>query len=330
MKSLKYILSIGVAALVFAACRKDDSSVTGDSGTARIKIMEAPTNKLFFSAFTNVDTFSLFSLRRDEVSSSAIAQSITVKLSFDQDAIDAYNDENGTEYEVMPDSIYSIATSNVKVSGTDYSITIPAGTIAQEMYIAMNGAKWDLAHKYAFSFTITDSAGKHIEDGQNSVLVTVEAKNAWDGIYKIAGTMVDASSTALVGLYDDPGGYGAPEYSLETISPTECVVVDYTYYGSVDIPIWSTSSAAPSYYGSFGLVLKFDPATNKVVSVTNYYGQPASNTRSAQLADDGVNAYDPDEKTITIKYYMLQPSVITTAPYIRTTWDEVWTYDKSR
>jgi hypothetical protein len=91
-----------------------------------------------------------------------------------------------------------------------------------------------------------------------------------------------------------------------------------------------TAADAISYYGSFGLILTFDPLTNKVASVTNYYGQPAGNSRYAQLDASGANVYDPGTKTVTIKYNMCQPSVVTVAPFIRTTWDEVWTYKGAR
>jgi hypothetical protein len=89
------------------------------------------------------------------------------------------------------------------------------------------------------------------------------------------------------------------------------------------------SGTSLSVYGSFGLIIKFN-ASDVVVSVVNYYGQPASNTRSADLNPAGANVYNPAAKTVTIKYFMKQPSVITTDPFIRTTFDEVWTYTGPR
>jgi len=58
-------------------------------------------------------------------------------------------------------------------------------------------------------------------------------------------------------------------------------------------------------------------------SVTNAYGQPAGNTRAAELDPSGVNAYDPDSKTIKVKFFMTQKSLVPVAPYIRSQFD--WT-----
>ena len=59
-----------------------------------------------------------------------------------------------------------------------------------------------------------------------------------------------------------------------------------------------------TYYAKFGLIMNFDAATNKVTSVTNYYGQPSSTGRSAVLDPTGVNSIDPTTKNIRVKFFM--------------------------
>ena len=86
------------------------------------------------------------------------------------------------------------------------------------------------------------------------------------------------------------------------------------------------SAGSLSYYGSFGPIFTFDPATDKVVAVTNFYGQPAGNTRSAEIDPSGDNLYDPVTKEIRVKYFMKQPSVIAAPPNIRVVFDEVFEY----
>jgi hypothetical protein len=177
-----------------------------------------------------------------------------------------------------------------------------------------------------------------ITGGKSSVFVTIEAKNQWDGIYEVTGSMADVYIPTLTHITDwlsnNSEGYEPPmRYELRTISPTECVVYDNYVYGGYYIPISDlTDPSAPgvSAYGSFAPILKFDPETNKIVSVTNYYGQPASNSRSAHLDPTGSNTYDPETKSFSIKYYMTQPTVITNPPHIRVRWEETWTYVGSR
>jgi hypothetical protein len=82
------------------------------------------------------------------------------------------------------------------------------------------------------------------------------------------------------------------------------------------------SGTAYSYYGTFAPVFTFD-ASNNVISVTNIWGQPAANTRSGQLDPSGINKFDPATKTLSVSYWMNQPSVI--SPH-RTHFVEVYTY----
>ena len=77
-----------------------------------------------------------------------------------------------------------------------------------------------------------------------------------------------------------------------------------------------------TYYGSFGLIINFD-ASDNVSSLSNYYGQPSGNGRSANVDPSGINKYDPATKTIKIKYWMDQPSVVT--PH-RTYFNETWKF----
>jgi hypothetical protein len=82
------------------------------------------------------------------------------------------------------------------------------------------------------------------------------------------------------------------------------------------------NGAAESAYGAFQPVFNFD-ANNNVTSVVNLYGQPAGNTRSAAIDPTGVNKWDPTTKTLRVKWFMYQPSVISG---IRTTFDFTFTY----
>ncbi len=324
-KNIKSFLFVSLAiSLLATSCIKDDAPGAGSAGTPKIKILEGPKRALFFSPFLTVKNIDLFSVRRDEVSAAGIDQSITIKVMAQPDSVETYNDANGTSYEALPDSLYTIVGNGVTRNGEVFSIPIPAQAIGNELTIAMNGGKWDVTHKYAMMFTIVDPAGLAITNGLKSVFVTIEAKNQWDGVYEVTGSYTDLTNAAFKGVYPYT-------WELQTLSPTQCVVYDNELLGGVGFVFSTTGDPADlSYYGSFGLVVTFDPATNKIVDLQNYYGQPSGNTRSAHLDPSGENMYNADSKTISIKYYMTQPSVVPTPPNIRATWDEKWKYTGPR
>lgn len=313
-------------AVAVSSCIKDDAPGAGTAGTPTIKILEGPKRALFFSPFLDVRNIELFSLRRDEVSSAGVAEAITVKVLAEPDSVESYNTANGTTYEALPDSLYTLLSNGVTRSGNTFSIPIASKSIGTELSIAMNGAKWDVSHKYAMLFTVVDSASHRVTDGLNTVFVTIEAKNQWDGVYEVTGSYTDLTNGVFSGVFPYT-------WELQTLSPTQCVVYDNVLLGGVGF-VFSTDGtgldASLSYYGSFGIVLTFDPVTNKIVNVENYYGQPSANTRSAFLDPSGENVYSPDSKTISVKYYMTQPSVVVTPPYLRATWDVKMKYTGPR
>jgi hypothetical protein len=108
-----------------------------------------------------------------------------------------------------------------------------------------------------------------------------------------------------------------------------------------------------SFFGNFGLSIFFDPITNKVMEVRNYYGDPskptnavgtpsagtgaplyaATNTRRAVLDPAGINLYDASvaKPTVKIKYRMLQSNVaFANAVGFRCKFDETWVYKEPR
>ena len=122
--------------------------------------------------------------------------------------------------------------------------------------------------------------------------------NDFDGDYTMNGTLVDAVNATLVGAYPK-------EVYLEAVDSNSVVMFDVTIntYGHLIL-----NGTASSYYGSFAPIFIFD-SNNKITSVTNYYGQPAANGRSAELDPTGINTVDPVTHTISVSYWMNQTSV---------------------
>lgn len=129
-------------------------------------------------------------------------------------------------------------------------------------------------------------------------------RNQWDGRYRMEGTMTDHSN-AQFGWMNN-----TYEYTLQTSSAGSDSLVSNTL-GFPGIVIGNTNLGITNatYYSKFGLILSFDAGTNKVTAVTNYYGQPSSNGRSAVLDPSGFNSVDPATKNIRVKFFMDETGV---------------------
>lgn len=332
--NIKYFIALLGLAVAFSSCIKDDVEPLGDKGTPMVSIQESPERVLYFSPFTGTKDIDLFTVIRDEVSSSAVNQSFSVTIAIDEALLDEYNEENETEFELLPDDVGQVVTGKgVESKGNgEYTVTFGPGITNVPFTVRVSGDLWDLAKTYGVFFTIKDSQGKTIKSGKDGIMAAIAIKNKYDGIYEVTGTMtdfVDPSNYVHVNLGLEPYGE-VMQYELRTVGPNTCVAFDPVVFGDYIVPIATGGGAGLSGWGSFALVFEFDPETNDIISITNYYGQPAGNSRSAGLDPTGDNHWDPDSKTMNVKYFMFQPSVIPDAPHIRTAWDETWKYIGSR
>lgn len=317
----------------FTSCIKDDVAELGDAGSSFVRFTQAPENKLFYRPFTEVKTVTLFDLARDVNSNTVLNQSASIKVSYAPNLVEEYNTLNGDNYLPLLESGIGVLETSASIvnSGNDYTFNYVAGELSKEFNFLIDGSKWDLANKYLAPFVISDSSNYSNKSGLDTIYVVISSKNKYDGVYEVSGTMEDVTTSTLTHINDFLAASGASvglgtkmQFELRTISATKCVVYDNYFFGGYWYPI--TSSASYSRWGSFSTIFEFDLTTDKVIGVTNYYGQPASNTREALIDSSGANVYDSVSKTISVKYYMLQPNVVTTAPYIRVKFDEVYTY----
>jgi hypothetical protein len=124
-------------------------------------------------------------------------------------------------------------------------------------------------------------------------------RNQWDARYRIEGTMTDHSNPAFGWMNN------TYEYTLQTSSPTSDSLISNTLtFPGIVIGNTGAGITNATYYSKFGLIMNFDAATNKVTSVTNYYGQPSSTGRSAVLDPTGANSIDPATRNIRVKFFM--------------------------
>ncbi|MGZ3898593.1 MAG: DUF1735 domain-containing protein, partial [Flavisolibacter sp.] len=285
---------------MLSSCLKNNSYYTDFSSAAasvQLPLAARNSNKLVTFSFDASAGTVKVPIYVNVASPSTPSTATTVKLGIDTAYLRTYNSANGTNFEVLPDSVYTT---------TGWDRTVPAGQRLDSTVATINISKINLSHNYVLPVTIVSSS-LPIEQW-NHLFMGIAVKNKYDGIYKVTGSLTDATVPTITGNYPFTA-------KLITSGPSS------VYFDPHPI----LSNGASSYYGSFAPAFTFDPATNKVTSVVNAYGQPAANGRSAALDPSGINAYDPATKTIKVSYFMLQPGT-----NIRTRFTEVFTYQGPR
>ena len=315
--TFKTFLTIASLALVFGCKKPDIAEQATGKGQTIVRMSPGSGFKLVSIDLANTaQTFSIADIYRDAPGEAALNSTSKVVITENASIITAYNAAHNTNYIPLPASAFTIDPANPKV-GSDYTLTFGAGEFYKQLKITIpNATVLDPNKKYAFGFMIAsvDNNGK-ISASDNELVVEVGLKNKWDGLYTVTGTMVDLTSATLTGNYP-------LTWELRTTGSNTLAVFDKSS-GTQTHYIYSSGSL--SQYGSFGLNITIDPATNKITGIVNSYGQPSANGRSAALDPTGINTYDPATKTIKIKYFMLQPGTT-----VRTTFDETWVFSGVR
>ncbi len=304
--------------LVSTSCLKDNYVEDGSAGPeidkapALVELMGAveATNSYSSSAVVAFDiasvpdTLSLASVRL--AAPGAASKDLQVELEYAPDLINAYNDSNGTHYDVLP-------SDKFKLSSSDLRVTIPKGKREGSLDIILIPEDL-LTGDYALAFRIKGVSDPSVGISGNfsNVVSLVLVKNIYDGIYSMTGNLVDATVPAISGFY--------PEEIQLITTGSNSVAMFYPVYADYYHPISSAGSL--SVYGLFSPEFIFDPSGNgKVNEVVNFYGQPASNGRSGVIDPSGINKWDPVTKEMKVSYNMLQPGTT-----VRTRFTETFTY----
>ena len=325
MNTLRLIKNTAVLLLVvllFSACEKVESpEPMGDAGQTLVKMFPDGFVAVGLNAVATSQKAPMFEIRKDANSEATLNSTTSVVLQKNDALLTAYNKENGTEFIPLPTTLAT--TTPAAASDGKVTLDFAAGEFAKSLTVTVPDAtKFDFTKQYALAYKLVSVSGTGVISKAvgDEIVVQVMIKNKYDAIYEVTGTMVDLTSATLLGYYPF-------KYKLVTAgaNTNECIEFDNDY------PLHPISSAgAWSYYGSFGLIISFDASGSGVISnLVNYFGVPA-NTRTAALDPTGVNKWDAATKTIKIKYFMKQPSVVTAAPNIRCTFDETWKYKSAR
>lgn len=177
---------------------------------------------------------------------------ITVKVALDDDAIETANDEQDMNMIPLPTSMYSIPSLNV---------TIPKGQRTGTIKVTLKTDQFDLTKAYALGFKITgvDGTSAPVSGNFGTIVVSVGAKNEFDGRYDVTGSCVDAN-----GLYK-----GFYPTSVDLISAGANSVVYYNH--DFDYPNYIVISLSTGGAANTGIRPKItiDQSSGAVTAITN-------------------------------------------------------------
>ena len=326
---IKIVFGVLILAILAVSCVEGlEFKELGDGGETWIKLNPASSDGFFLKVAEPTDqpqTFDLLDIRKDASSVSAQNTSTTVLLEFDLGILTAYNTANGTDFIPIPEADYSTVPA---ASGGNITVTFAPGDFAQKVSLTIpNAFNLDPANQYAMGYRMQVTSGGVLSTSSPAELVVqVLPKNLYDGVYEVTAIspMIDVTSDNLVGEYPF-------DFHLITTGAHSVDTYGATYIHTYGHVIYVISGDYLSRYGSFSPQLQFNPdGSGEIIGATNYYGNPASNTRGMLLDDTQTWSWDPVTRNIRIKYHMTMTSAVPDPPHIRTTFDELWTYKGTR
>ncbi|MDP4264338.1 MAG: hypothetical protein Q8941_17540 [Bacteroidota bacterium] len=300
MRLIKTTAMFAACALLLSGCLKSKS--------INFAKMDSPSpntvdfnNQTETAALDIVATPTIYTFYAELNSSNKSYPATTVTIAKNAAAVTAAGQE------FLPDSAFQLL---------NITATPDPATHLAAFQLKIFTTKIDLAHNFAVAYTITSATGGAvIASNKTDDLITVSAKNKYDGHYSVTATapFVDYSNAAFTGRYP-------LDVDLLTVNGTTVYMID----NAIGIPSHSfLNNGGLSYYGSFGPVFTFNTATDALTTVVNYYGQPSGNGRYANINPAGLNKWNSADRSIDVKYWMDQPTVIT--PH-RVAFSEHFTY----
>ncbi|TAN18474.1 MAG: DUF1735 domain-containing protein [Chitinophagaceae bacterium] len=195
-RSINFIMAIvGVFFLLtFSSCLKNSKYYADLSKVgASIDMPLAAANGNAPVAFTFVaaDTPVTYPIYVNVASPKKLGVPVTATLGLDTAYMDQYNSNNGTDYELLPDSTYTVNNLN---------LTVPANQRLAYATVSINTGKIQGGHDYVLPFTIV-KASLPIENW-NHLMVNTILKNIYDGYYNVSIVLVHPSAG---GTYNQSG-----------------------------------------------------------------------------------------------------------------------------
>ena len=290
-KLTAFILLVGVTSL--SSCLKDSRFVDFTAVGTLVELPVASVGLFTPIALPIQNTPQSFKVPVNVAAPKALGSPLTVTLLVDVAALKAYNDKTeaaykadslayendatGTVDEPAPPALYQLLPSSYYTLD-NLKVTVPANQHLGYLTVTLpNTGLLDPSAAYVLPITIADASGQKISQ-YKTVFYNVQAKNKYDGIYTIKGTVLRAGDDVLSGHIK-----AGVTRELATISGN---AVSFSQ-------VWADGSGVG---GINGTSITVNPATNKVTM--------ASSTNPALVNLPSYdNRYDPATKTFYISFY---------------------------
>lgn len=260
-----------ISASLFTGCLKDNGFENQQygikdpsGGSLGISIPEASSDlnnidekSIAVDAKNTSQTIDLFSVNLE--SDQPAATDIGVNLVLNPTLISSFNTQNTTSYISLPSSQY---TGMLK-------LTIKAGTRLATMSITIpNASALSPTTTYALGFSIAsiDQPGYTIASNLKNILISLNIKNKYDGVYRLYGSFSRSDLPTYVGVNSSPAGYYEP-YNLITSGPSSVnATINTAAYGVTNTQIIYVLGSGFTYFTAVAPKLTIDASNNVTVS----------------------------------------------------------------
>lgn len=219
--------------------------------------------------------------------------SANLTLAVDESLVTAYNEANGTEFPVMPADVYNLPTS-ISVSGGKGSADATFDITKLLTY----------GTSFAIGVKITGASGgtSYVLPGNSQKVIIVQVKNKYDGVYTWT---VTTRGWAAYNISDGLTKQYPGTFDIIT-SGASSVDIFSSARGDNLLPAFDATGAATAF-GATSPRFKFDPATDKVIAVTNILPDDGRG-RTLKVDPDPSkdNYYDAATGTIYSSFIMSQ------------------------
>ena len=198
---------------------------------------------------------------------SSVSQNADVQVRLNNTIISDYNAANGTAFEPLPSSAYSIASTQLTLTPSERGKKIPIKLLPSSI---TGGA-------YALGLTISSSSYGEISSVAHNVLVVVQVRNDYEGLYHATGQRILYNGSTV-------GSGIASVFDID----------DDKYLYTIDQTTSETDVA--DLIGGGWMFLTVNPATNNVTVL------PSTISPTFLLSNNGSCNYDPTSRTFSLHY----------------------------
>lgn len=294
INALRILSAVILLATIFVSCVKKDNFFNLTNTSTRQTIVKilgggTPANVTnnFIDFVSTPQQIMAADIRRDPTTEADLNTTMNVVIKDDTAAVRAAN----SAYVNLPAAWYTIQAESQKVGGVGGTFTFiyKPGDFVKEIKITIPDATLlDPSTTYALGFTITSVDDNGVISDSKSVVITIAAKNFFDGKYHDVFTNYHPSL--------NPGYTGdATDVELWTTGPNTCKIY-WPDAGAFAEP--SILGGGFSYFGAQEPAYTINTATNAVTVQNAYVGAVTFYTMAANYN----NHYDPSSRTIVVKW----------------------------